>query len=110
MAIRPTPTETKRRRGHPMLWLFMGLFIFALFAGFALARLDRPAKLPPVLEWVDERRQLRWTERGASREHCKVAGADKNDSGHSARGKRFFHEPPGLAAAGSRDTGLTGRL
>jgi hypothetical protein len=42
MAIRPTPTETKRRRGHPMLWLFMGLFIFALFAGFALA-----------LDWID---------------------------------------------------------
>jgi len=42
MAIRPTPTETKRRRGHPMLWLFMGLCIFALFAGFALA-----------LDWID---------------------------------------------------------
>ena len=42
MAIRPAPTETKPRRGHPMLWLFMGLFFFALFAGFALA-----------LDWID---------------------------------------------------------
>jgi hypothetical protein len=42
MAIRPTPTDTKRRRGHPMLWLFVGLFIFALFAGFVL-----------LLDWID---------------------------------------------------------
>ena len=37
----PPTTETKQR-GHPMLWLFMGLFIFALFAGFALA-----------IDWMD---------------------------------------------------------
>jgi hypothetical protein len=42
MAIKPTPTETERRRGYPMLWLLVGLFIFALFAGFAL-----------VLDWID---------------------------------------------------------
>jgi hypothetical protein len=37
MAIRRTPTETPRTRGRPVLWLLMGLFIFALFAGFVLA-------------------------------------------------------------------------
>lgn len=42
MATRPTPTETKQRRGYPMLWLLLGLFIFALFAGFVLA-----------LDWID---------------------------------------------------------
>ena len=41
-ANRPTSTEIKRRRGHPMLWLLMGLFIFALFAGFVL-----------ILDWLD---------------------------------------------------------
>ena len=38
----PIPTETKQRRAYPMFWLFLGLFIFALFAGFVLA-----------LDWMD---------------------------------------------------------
>jgi hypothetical protein len=38
----PIPTETKQRRAYPMFWLFLGLFIFALFAGFVLA-----------LDWID---------------------------------------------------------
>ena len=43
MAIKRTPTETKpRTQSRPVFWLLTGLFIFAMFAGFALA-----------LDWID---------------------------------------------------------
>jgi hypothetical protein len=43
MTTRPAPNEMRRRtRGRPMLWLLIGLFIFAMFALVLLA-----------VDWID---------------------------------------------------------
>ena len=46
MATRPARNETRRgTRGRPILWLLIGLFVFAIFAVVLLA-----------VDWIDPQR------------------------------------------------------